>query len=81
VKMECDTLGKGWELAAHWLHVVCHSILSGQRKHSGKLFKSKIYPTCQVHLNRDLFFRRYGPPLNMAFSKWPSSQINCLPLC
>jgi len=21
--------------------------------------------------------RRYGPPLNAAFSKWPTSQINC----
>jgi len=24
--------------------------------------------------------RRYGPPLNTAFSKWPPSQINCPPL-
>jgi len=27
-----------------------------------------------------LSIRRYCPPLNAAFSKWPPSQINCPPL-
>jgi len=37
------------------------------------------YRFCFVYLFYDLI-RRYGPPLNPVFSKWPPRQINCPPL-
>jgi len=45
---------------------------------------SHMWPTTGfTNLNRDLLqlpFIRYGPPLYVAFSKWPTSQSNCPPL-
>jgi len=60
------------------------SIFSGVQKHSGKFFKPEIFSNLSLRLTElrlaSTSIRRYGPPLNAAFSKWPLSQINYPPL-
>jgi len=87
---------RGGQIAARGPHVTRHSVFSGPRKHSGKIFKSEIsFRLSQQMLvlrlpwTETLFYfdrlasicmRRYGPPLDAAFSMWSLRQINCPPL-
>ena len=79
---------RGGQIAARGPNITRHSVFSDPQKHSGKSSNLKFHPTSHSKywywgykpILASTPIRRYGPPLNATFSKWPPSNNNCPPL-
>ena len=73
--------GRGGQILPRRPNVACHSVFSGPLKYSGNMFKPEICSNLVTYAILDsIFIRRYGPPLNTAYSKCLPSEVNCPPL-